>query len=118
MILIDPNILWRTLEMGDIDLEGDKSNEIINLLRNKALNSFMGGYILLDNQSRAKYNISFIELLLRHPEYGCALGNEVLGEQFIILIRSILKGSEFDGIRDIIINNCNRIRNHKRNIGS
>ncbi len=102
--------------MGNEGQEDNRLNEVISLLSNKALNSFMGAYILLDNQSRAKYNVSFVELLLNNPKTGCALGIEVLGEQFIFLIRSILKGSEFDGIRDFIISNCNTIKNYDRKI--
>jgi len=92
--------------MYKIDYTGGKFNEFVSMLSKKALNSFMGAYILLDSQSKVKFNMGFIELLLKSPENACILAREALGEQFMFLIKSILVGNEFNEIRNYILNSC------------
>ncbi|MFP3144503.1 MAG: hypothetical protein RXQ93_05770 [Caldisphaera sp.] len=106
MMYLDDNILWRTFNMDKIDYTGGKFNEFVSMLSKKALNSFMGAYILLDSQSKVKFNMGFIELLLKSPENACILAREALGEQFMFLIKSILVGNEFNEIRNYILNSC------------
>lgn len=89
-----------------LNLSDDKYKEIVNLLSRKAQSSFMGAFILLDFQSKTRYNSSFIELLINNPENACILAHEVLGEQFVLLIKSILQGQEFEAIKDFILNSC------------
>ncbi|MGC9134986.1 hypothetical protein [Caldisphaera sp.] len=106
MMYIGNNILWRTFDMDKMNFTGDKFNEVVRALSKKALNSFMGAYILLDSQSKVKFNMGFVELLLRSPENACILAREALGEQFMFLIKSILVGNEFNDIRNYILNSC------------
>ncbi|MFP3242413.1 hypothetical protein [Caldisphaera sp.] len=106
MMYLDDNILGRTFNMDKIDYTGGKFNEFVSMLSKKALNSFMGAYILLDSQSKVKFNMGFIELLLKSPENACILAREALGEQFMFLIKSILVGNEFNEIRNYILNSC------------
>lgn len=83
-------------------------NNLISRLSKNAMQAFTGLYILLENSSKNKYMMNFAELLIRSPENACELAHEILGDQFIFVIKVMLKDIEGSKLANFVLSVCKR----------
>ncbi len=80
--------------------------EKVDAIKNNALKSFSGLYLLLESESEKRFAMGFPEFLLNSPESACNLLRELLGSSFMFALKVMLKGEELKEAKEFIINVC------------